>query len=380
MLLGCARRHLHLRSIDAARHRPTRCRPDGRCWRSSASALTLFVAPRTNRIFYDEQIYQSIGQNLADLRLAQVCNDGSVEYGRLQCASGEYNKQPYAYPHAAEPGLPRCSACMTGRPSRSTPPRWALTVCAVYLLVCVLFRDRDAALFAGLLIALTPQQIMWSATAAVEPSASLASRRSRCCARRTICAVGGMGRARRWRRRGRVCGAVPPGVAADPAGRSGCWSGRDFGASWSVLAAGGRPFCFCGWWPCTSPTSSRSGTSTGERARRGSRSTTSPTNLRGERLVLSLRRALSRRPSPCSRLPGCSAGPFRRERLAMAIYFLLFFAIGLVFYAGSYNYGADVRYSLMTYPPHRRARRTGCGAGSRACVAATSARALRATR
>ena len=70
-----------------------------RCWRLSASALTLFVAPRTNRIFYDEQIYQSIGQNLADLRLAQMCNDGSVEYGRLQCASGEYNKQPYAYPH-----------------------------------------------------------------------------------------------------------------------------------------------------------------------------------------------------------------------------------------------------------------------------------------
>ena len=63
------------------------------------AALTLAVAPRTNRIFYDEQIYQSIGQNLADLRRAQVCHDGSVEYGRLQCASGDYNKQPYAYPH-----------------------------------------------------------------------------------------------------------------------------------------------------------------------------------------------------------------------------------------------------------------------------------------
>ena len=61
-----------------------------------AVALTVCVAPRTNRIYYDEQIYQSIGQNLADLRLAQVCNDGAVEYGRLQCASGEYNKQPYA--------------------------------------------------------------------------------------------------------------------------------------------------------------------------------------------------------------------------------------------------------------------------------------------
>jgi hypothetical protein len=64
-----------------------------------AIALTLLVAPRTNRIFYDEQIYQAIGQNLADLRRAQVCNDGSVQSGRLACASGEYNKQPYAYPH-----------------------------------------------------------------------------------------------------------------------------------------------------------------------------------------------------------------------------------------------------------------------------------------
>src|SRR5512144_1828633 len=56
-------------------------RRDG--WRLATLAivglgLTLLVAPRTNRIFYDEQIYQSIGRNLADLRLAQVCNDGSV--------------------------------------------------------------------------------------------------------------------------------------------------------------------------------------------------------------------------------------------------------------------------------------------------------------
>ena len=29
----------------------------------------------------------------------------------------------------------------------------------------------------------------------------------------------------------------------------------------------------------------------------------------------------------------------------------MFFAVALLFYAGSYNYGADVRYSLATYPP-----------------------------
>src|SRR5258705_13452134 len=57
-----------------------------------------------------------------------------------------------------------------------------LTLCAVYLLVFLLFRDRDAAFFAGLLIALTPEQLLWSATAAVEPSASLALAASVVCA------------------------------------------------------------------------------------------------------------------------------------------------------------------------------------------------------
>ena len=64
-----------------------------------ALGLTLGVAPRTNRIYYDEQIYQNTGQNLADLKRAQMCNDGTIEDGRLRCARGEYNKQPYAYPH-----------------------------------------------------------------------------------------------------------------------------------------------------------------------------------------------------------------------------------------------------------------------------------------
>ena len=56
-----------------------------------ACVLAGLVAPRTNRIYYDEQIYQGIGQNLSDLRLAQMCNDGTrrirqaaVLAGRIQ--------------------------------------------------------------------------------------------------------------------------------------------------------------------------------------------------------------------------------------------------------------------------------------------------------
>jgi hypothetical protein len=41
----------------------------------------------------------------------------------------------------------------------------------------------------------------------------------------------------------------------------------------------------------------------------------------------------------------------RRFRLIAAAYFVAFWSVFLFFYAGSYNYGADVRYSLMTYVP-----------------------------
>ena len=54
----------------------------------------VLVAPRTNRIFYDEQIYQAIGQNLSDLHLAQMCNDGTLEYGTLQCSDTNTTSSP----------------------------------------------------------------------------------------------------------------------------------------------------------------------------------------------------------------------------------------------------------------------------------------------
>jgi hypothetical protein len=48
-------------------------------------------------------------------------------------------------------------------------------------------------------------------------------------------------------------------------------------------------------------------------------------------------------------------------RVSLLLYFGVFFGIGLLFYAGSYDYGADVRYSLMTYPA--LAALGGLGAG-----------------
>ena len=40
-----------------------------------------------------------------------------------------------------------------------------------------------------------------------------------------------------------------------------------------------------------------------------------------------------------------------REKGVLLSWFLMFWGIFLVFYAGSYNYGADVRFSLLSYIP-----------------------------
>ena len=312
-----------------------------------AVALTVFVAPRTNRIFYDEQIYQSIGQNLADLGLAQICNEGGVEGGRLKCASGEYNKQPYAYPHVLSV-VYRLSGVHDGTAFAVNAVAMAAIVCAVYVLTWLLFRARDAALFAGLVLALTPQQILWSATAAVEPSASLAAVLALVCAAyyssrggvAALCALAVVAayaiqfrpesililpvsvliawpRLRLEAGQPRVWGAVLLFLALASVHVAHLYAVRhvDWGTSQARFSLGYVPgnLAVNGWF-----------------------------YLRDERFpaLFTLLAAV-----------GLMAPGVRRERIAMALYFVVYFAIGLVFYAGSYNYGADVRYSLMTYPP-----------------------------
>ena len=135
--------------------------------------MTVAVVPRTNRIFFDEQIYQSIGQNFADLHRAQMCNDGAIENGRLRCSIGEYNKQPYAYPHLLSVAY-RAFGVGPAPAFAVNALAMGLSIAFVYLIVALLFADRVAAFFAALLFALTPQQLVWSASAAVEPSASAA--------------------------------------------------------------------------------------------------------------------------------------------------------------------------------------------------------------
>jgi hypothetical protein len=315
---------------------------------AAALMLAVFVAPHTNRIYYDEQIYQSIGQNFADLKLAQMCNDGTVEYGRLQCWSGEYNKQPYAWPHLLSV-LYRVVGVSVRVAFAVNAVVAALTACGVYLLVLVVFADRAAAFFGGLIAVLMPEQILWSATAAVEPSASLA------CVGAILCAAW-FAESRRTSSLVATAAATayavqfrPESILIVPVVALLLWRGLSRDELWStrIWAVGLLTVALVA--VHVGHLTAVRNEDWGTRAARVSVGYLTG-NLRvngwfyiwDERFpVLFSLLALS----------GLIGRRFLTERLLFGGYFLLFFATYLTFYAGSYNYGADVRYSLMTFPP-----------------------------
>ena len=326
-----------------------------------ALCLTVFVAPRTNRIFYDEQIYQSIGQNISDLRLAQVCNDGTVDSGRLRCVDGQYNKQPYAYPHLLSVAY-RIVGVHEWVAFAVNAVAMALSTACVYLLALLLFRDRTAAVFAGLLFALVPQQIVWSATAAVEPTASLAGivavlAAAWYLADGGVVPLGALAVAAAYAIQFRpesllvlpIAAAVAwPRLHSDFERPRGWWAAVLFLALAAVHVAHLFAVRNIPW-----------GT---EGARFSWTYVTNNlrTNARfflGDERFPVLFTVLA--------LVGVASGSGGRMRYVMATWFLLFFAIDLGFYAGSYNYGADVRYSLMTYPAIAMLGGAGAAAVSR---------------
>ena len=309
--------------------------------------LTVFVAPRTNRIFYDEQIYENVGQNLAELRLAQVCNDGRVEYGQLHCVDGEYNKQPYAYPYLLSLAY-RVFGVHDGVAFGVNACAMAAAICAVYFLTLLLFADRQAAAFSALVFALLPQQIVWSATAAAEPSA-------------TAAAATGAAAAAYYLRRGSPAALAAMAVVAALAIQfrpesililavmawiawPRLWpelqSPRGWWAAVLFLCLAAVPFAHlfavrhAGW-----------GT---DAARFGAAYLVPNLRVNGRFFLADWRFPVLFTAFALAGVAGRRSG---YERAAMAAYFFAFFAIDLSFYAGSYNYGADVRYSLMTYPP-----------------------------
>ena len=316
----------------------------------SAAGVTLGVTlpPRTSRILYDEQIYQNVGQSMSDMRLAQMCNSGIVEYGQLECLEGEYNKEPNAYPYLLSIGYR-----LFGTHERVAHDINALAhgvvVLVIFLAAVRLTGDPRAGFFSGLAITLLPEQLRWAATAAAEPTTAMASLiavlaaiefcRSRT-TRALAWAVCACAFAVQFRPESGLIVVVVALVFLVEAGdelitpRMG-WA-LAAGAVLLMVHLGHMLAVRHESWGTVGPAFA---------------TMYIPGNLRANlRFFVLDHRFLA------GLLPAAvggwlwGAGPFR-TRTVIAVYALLFWLVFLGFYAGSYNYGADVRYSLMTYPP-----------------------------
>jgi len=131
--------------------------------------LVAFVAPRVNRIYYDEQIYQNIAQNIAWTGKAYLCNEGNAEYGEYKPFATEYNKQPNGHPYYTSLffrllGVSERSAHIANYTAL------LIGALAVFLVVMLLFESSLAALFASAFYIGTPKMLQWSSAAAAEPS------------------------------------------------------------------------------------------------------------------------------------------------------------------------------------------------------------------
>jgi len=130
-----------------------------------------FLPPRTHRIYFDEDIYQNVAQNILWEGRAQMCNEGLIQAGSFRCEAWEYNKEPNAFPFLLSTVF-RVSGVDESASHRLNRWLFALGAIAVYWIAGVLFEKTSVALGAALVFILTPQNLLWSATVAVEPGAA----------------------------------------------------------------------------------------------------------------------------------------------------------------------------------------------------------------
>ncbi len=309
--------------------------------------LTATLPPRTNRIYYDEHIYQGVGRNLSDLRRAQMCNDGNLEYGRLQCFQGEYNKQPYGYPYVLSI-IYRVAGVGDAAAFRFNNVVAALTALTTALLADLLFANAWIAVLSGLVIGLLPMQLQWSNTAAAEPTAALLCAASMLAAvhfarvRTTSALVWTVACASFAMTMRPECILIVPLIvlvlmllAPGEFRQRRLW----------IAAIAGAVVSMAPLLHIVAVQNEDWGT-TGDRLSWQHAIRNFAVNSRfffwDERFS-----ALS----GAAAVVGALASGRIRERVLLLAYFLAFWAIFLFFYAGSYNYGADVRYSLMAYVP-----------------------------
>jgi len=132
--------------------------------------ITSFIVPRTHRIFYDEDIYGNIAQTMALSDQAGYCNYGTFEYDEYKPHWITYNKQPSGWPF-----LISLAFQLFGTNEINAFFLNNMLFCGSIILAFFITWHLTGAYFASFVSALAfaviPHNLLWSNTAAVEPSA-----------------------------------------------------------------------------------------------------------------------------------------------------------------------------------------------------------------
>lgn len=141
-------------------------------------ALSLFfvvaISPRTNRLFYDEHIYQSIAQHLTWTNQAFLPFEAAAENGRYRPINVEYNKQPNGHPWYLARFF-RLFGTNETVAHAANNFAYLLSLVSIFGLSLLMFRCQRGALFATGFLAFTPIYLIWSNTTAAEiPATSFA--------------------------------------------------------------------------------------------------------------------------------------------------------------------------------------------------------------
>lgn len=137
----------------------------------AAFMLSSFFAPRDHRIYYDEDIYANIGQNIALKSQTGLCNYGTFEYEEYSPHSVSYNKEPSGWPYLISLvfqvfGVNELYAFFLNN------LLFAGSVLLAYLITWHITGNFYASFFSCVIFGLIPQNLMWGNTIAAETAAA----------------------------------------------------------------------------------------------------------------------------------------------------------------------------------------------------------------
>ena len=342
----------------------------------TGSLLVTQVAPQIHRIYYDEDIYANMAQNIAYTGQVGMANYGTFEYGEYFVNWLLYNKDPAGWPF-----LISLVFQLFGTDETFAFYLNNLLFAGGILIVFFIARmlaggSPFPALLAALVYALIPHNLIWANTIAAENAATVFGGLA------VLCALAWL-RTREARRLFLLATVLPfacamrpesalialwtlaaaglnlfsgvrrPAAASpDPAQRSGALFRHPL-ATRCFWAIGLIAFALI--LPLVWHFYAMSGQSWGAEGAKFA------TSFFTKNLTVNGLYFLNNREFPLLftllALVGLAAGMARTGRdgrravLLMLPWFLLFWGIFLFFYAGSYKYGADVRFSLVCFMP-----------------------------